>query len=149
MLFNGDGFPCVWAILAAGFVRDHSAPLKLLFVSDSLEQAAAKAFGPPLPGRRYSIERDVGDAPTTVVPRIVEDGPIPMGPYVYLAADTHALTTLLCRCEPSQARSFIETDYYDLQDLADLGTWGRPWRDWGNVLFQIQDHLRWPREGGP
>ena len=53
-----------------------------------------------------------------VAARIIDDGPVPMGPYVYLnAPPSRTVTTVLCRCSPSQVEAFIETRYYDLRPL--------------------------------
>ena len=61
--------------------------------------------------------------PDVVVARIIDDGPVPMGPYVYLnALPSRAVTTALCRCSPSQVEAFIETRYYDLRPLETLGS---------------------------
>ena len=54
-------------------------------------------------------------APDVVVAGIVEDGPIPMGPYVYVDAADQRVTTLLCRCSPSQVDRITDTGYYQLE----------------------------------
>ncbi len=108
-----DGHPIIWESLAPAGPE----PAVLLFVSRSLDQAAADAHGPPLPHRRFSIERGVDACPNVVVARILDDGPMPMGPFVYLDAATCSVTTLLCRCMPSQVDLFIEDIYYDLLPL--------------------------------
>jgi hypothetical protein len=46
-----QGQPAVWEILA------DTSGLRLVFVAQSLEAAAAAAFGKPLAGRRYAVER--------------------------------------------------------------------------------------------
>ena len=97
--------------------------LDLLFVSRSLESAARSTFGPPSPRRRFSIERLITDAPLSVVARVLDDGPIPMGPYVYVDSEGR-VTTVLCRCMPSQVRAFSGNGYYDLQPLEALGPIG-------------------------
>lgn len=132
--FGRDGFPVTWEVL-------HSAgDMKLLFVSTSAERAAAEMFGAPLPRRRYSIEPDVEDVPGLIVVGTVEDGPVPMGPYVYLDSDA-AVTTVLCRCSPSQVNEFAQESYYELRPVSDLPSRLR------EQLAAFATHapkLRWP-----
>ncbi len=136
-----DGFPMMWEVL------DSENATTLLFVSDSLERAAVLAFGPPLPSRRFAVERSLDEAPDTVVVRVIEDGPMPMGPFVYLATRgqnpkggtgqlpgpvgplRYDISTLLCRCSPSQVYRFVDSVYYDLLPLADLAAFSLPWDD--------------------
>ena len=135
-----DGFPLVCEILDDDRVD-------LMFVSQSLERAAKKVYGPPLSGRLYSVEREVNDTPHTVVARILEDGPVPTGPYVYLQVESKAVTTLSCRCTPSQVSHIVESTYYDLMPLEALGSWGlqtvRHGIAYGDRLG-LQRRLRWP-----
>lgn len=130
-----DGFPVAWEVLGLG------DGVKRLFVSSTLEGAARDKFGGPLPGRSFAIERSVDNAPDAVVVRIIEDGPIPMGPYVYLAADAHEVTTLLCRCSPSQVSRIVETDYYSLLPLEYLEESDLDLPDMPDSLARC---LRWP-----
>ena len=88
--------PAAWEVLT------DTSGLRLIFVSQSLEAAAAAEFGKPLQGRRYAIERDLGQAPGVVVPRVVDDGPVAMGPIVYLCEGTRNVSTVICRCMPAQ-----------------------------------------------
>ena len=69
-----DGFPIVWELPPT---RNGS---HVLFVSTSLESPAARRFSQPLPGRRWFIERGDAERPNVVVARIMERGPITMGP---------------------------------------------------------------------
>lgn len=104
-----DGLPVVWEALSTDDDR------RVLFISRSLEEAAAREFGGPLPGRTFSIERAVEEARNTVVVRLLDDASVAMGPYVYLdAAPDGDVTTVLCRCMPSQVEEFVETRYYNL-----------------------------------
>jgi hypothetical protein len=104
-----DGFPLVWEALST---KTHT---RVVFVSESLERAAERQFHGPLPGRRFSIERAFDEAPDVVVARVIDDGPMPMGPSVYLsAAPDRAVTTVLCRCMPSQVDELAETIEYEL-----------------------------------
>ncbi len=104
---DADGFPMIVEVVA-----DHEADL--IFVSRALESAAREAFGEPLPHRRFSIEKSVAQAPQTVVARVLEDGPVPMGPYVYVGKDNR-VTTLLCRCSPAQVKEFAWTAEYTIR----------------------------------
>ena len=124
LTLGDDGFPIVveaWA--SQGVVGGENIP-HVLFVSRSFEALASEQFGPPLSGRRYSVERGIDETPDIVAAGLIEDGPIPMGPYVYLDAKVKSVTTLLCRCSPSQVNRFVETDYYELQPLDRLDAWG-------------------------
>jgi hypothetical protein len=38
-----------------------------------------------------------------------------MGPIIYLNAGTRAVSTVICRCMPAQARKLASTSTYDLQ----------------------------------
>jgi hypothetical protein len=156
---GADGFPVIWEVIA-GSDAEH-----VLFVSRSIEDAARAEFGLPLPGRRFSIERERQEAPSVVVAGIVEDGPVPMGPYVYLGLETYpTITTILCRCSPSQFNEVAETVEYDLRPLSELGTpngpplnprvrsrfeniWGR--EPWFYLHPELEDSLdrvlRWPK----
>lgn len=120
MTLEADGFPLVFEVLAPDLRPTGLSGLEVQFVSASLERAAADVFGPAPPDRWYSIEQPVVDAAHTVVVRVIEDGPIPMGPFVYLSANGHGVTTLLCRCSPSQVERVAETTYYELQPLESL-----------------------------
>lgn len=108
LTLNSEGEPVIWEVLA-----DPSGA-ELIFVSHKLEAAALAQFGQPLPGRRYAVERGTNEAPTTVVARVIEDGPIPMGPIVYLGARAQGVSTLICRCMPAQAKELRSTSTYDL-----------------------------------
>jgi len=105
---NSAGQPAIWEVLA------DSSRAKLFFVSQNLEAAAMAEFGKPLPGRRYAIERSVEAAPDIVVARVINDGPVVAGPIVYLSTGTRAVSTLICRCMPAQARKLLASSTYDL-----------------------------------
>ena len=105
---DSAGQPVIWEVLA-----DNSGA-KLIFVSRGLEAAAAAEFGKPLSGRRYAIECSVETAPEVIVARVIDDGPVAMGPIVYLSAGTREVSTLICRCMPAQARKLQATSPYDL-----------------------------------
>lgn len=105
-----EGLPMVWE------VASHEDDGAMVFVSQSLEDAAAAAFGEPLAGRRFSVEGDVSAAPELVVARVLADGPAPMGPFFYVGAD-RMVRTVICRCMPSQAESFRETRNYEVEAM--------------------------------
>jgi hypothetical protein len=105
---NLAGQPVIWEVLADG------SGAELIYISRNLEAAAVAEFGKPLPGRRYSIERSREEAPNAIVARIIDDGPVAMGPIVYVSAGTREVSTLICRCMPAQAKRLLETRVYDL-----------------------------------
>jgi hypothetical protein len=105
---DARGQPAVWEVLA------DTTGLRLIFVSQRLEAAATAEFGKPLPGRRYAIERGLDQAPAVVVPRVIDDGPLPMGPIVYLGKGTRNASTLICRCMAAQVKQLIATRTFDL-----------------------------------
>lgn len=117
-----DLFPLVWEVEEAPRHRNlDEHGFRLLFVADSVEARAIDAFGQALPGRRHVVERCIEESPDTIVARILEDGPVPMGPFVYRGGSPAAVTTLLCRCSPSQVQEIVETAYYELRPLEELG----------------------------
>jgi hypothetical protein len=105
---NSAGQPGIWEVLA------DSSGAKLFFVSQNLEAAAMAEFGKPLPGRRYATERGVEATPDVVIARVIDDNAVAAGPIVYLSAGTRAVSTLICRCMPAQARKLPATSTYDL-----------------------------------
>ena len=108
---NSAGVPVVWEPLSG------EPNERVLFVVESLERAALAELGPPLPGRRYAVERAVQESPHVIVARVIADGPIAMGPIVYLEAHTHKVSTVLCRCMPAQVQQVTATAEYDLEPL--------------------------------
>jgi len=170
---GSDGFPLVWEALST------ATDTRILYVSESLERAAVRAFGGPLPGRRYAVERPIhpatreswgdhsmNEVSNVVVARLLDDGPVPMGPYVYLnAPPLRRVTTILCRCMPSQVSEFVETRYYDVVPLETVRDWGDtrscvdpppPRVHWGGTLSYwnlripweekpLDQILRWPK----
>lgn len=112
MTLDSDSAPVIWEASAL------RGDLLLIFVARSLEEAAAAEFGAPLPGRRYAIECGDMDE-TAVVVRVIEDGPQPMGPFVYLDAANRNVTSVICRCMPSQVNDIAQTGYYRISPLVD------------------------------
>jgi hypothetical protein len=107
---DAAGRPVIWEILS------DSSGARILFVAQSLETAAAAQFGKARPGRRYSVEGDLAAAPDTVVAGLVDDGPVPMGPIVYLFAGSRDASAVICRCMPARARRLLGEGYYELVD---------------------------------
>jgi len=144
---GSNGFPLVWEALST------ATDTRELYVSESLERAAVREFGGPLPGRRYAVERPISpttheswgdhsmdEARNVVVARLLDDGPVPMGPYVYLnAPPQRAITTVLCRCMPSQVSEFVETSYYDLVTLEAI----KPWGDTRSCIDPPEPRVHW------
>lgn len=153
---GSDGFPLVWEVVST------DTDTRVLFVSESLEAAAKREFGDPLLGRRYAVERSLQETPDVIVARILDDGPVPMGPYVYLNSPPHRIvTTVLCRCMPSQVNEFVETQSYDLMppETIKIGHEAQPpsaelhnggprfhWNPWIRRENQpLEQILRWPK----
>lgn len=114
---NAEGAPIIWEAIS------NTDPIARIFVMKSLADAAADAFGPPLPGRRHAVEPALDEHPNVVVPRVLADGPVPMGPWAYLRAPDHVAAALICRCMPSQLsdiESIIDTREFDLVPLSRL-----------------------------
>lgn len=134
MTLGDDGFPLVWEVLGAGQVY-------LLYVSMTLERFAREQYGPPLAGRLFSAERSMEEARYSAVLRVLEDGPMPLGPYVYVTGRDRLITALHCRCSPAQFDRVGETDLYELVPLAELpSSIGGAFRD----SVDLTRHLRWP-----
>jgi hypothetical protein len=108
LTLDSAGQPAIWEVLA------DTSGAEVIFVSRSLESAATNRFGPAPPGRTYAIERPKPEAPRPVVARIIEDGPVPMGPMVYLCAGTRDVSTVICPCMPVQARTLQTNVTYHL-----------------------------------
>ncbi|MGO8930366.1 MAG: hypothetical protein ACLQU3_26150 [Limisphaerales bacterium] len=132
---SSAGQPVVWEALA------DSSGAELIFVSQSLEAAALAEFGKALPARRYAIERSVEEAPNVVVARVIDDGPVAMGPFVYLSAGTQAVSTLICRCMPAQAKKLRATSAYDLLPFQAMAA--QPFLTQAKVLAREQTTF-WP-----
>src|SRR5262249_26008854 len=96
MTLDSRGYPVIWEVI------DSRERIAAIFVSKSLDAKSAAAYGAPLPGRHFAIERSVNEQPDVVVARLLDDGPEPMGPFVYLSREGLEITTLSCRCMPSQ-----------------------------------------------
>jgi hypothetical protein len=111
LTLNSVGQPVIWEVLS------EADELGVIFVAESLEGAAKAAYGGPLPGRRYAIESAAVPGKNCWVARLLQDGPMPMGPIVYLQAQPPSLVTVLCRCMPAQVNAVPDTRWYDLVAL--------------------------------
>lgn len=116
MTLNSAGAPVIWERLSDA----DGGRTRTFFVAESLEHAAATEYGPPLTGRRFSLERPLAATSEVLVARLVDDGPIPMGPMVYVEAETQEITTILCRCMAAQVRTIVENQNYELLPMENL-----------------------------
>jgi hypothetical protein len=108
---DSAGSPVIWEVLA-----DESG-LDLVFAAESLEAAAKNQWGKAQSGRRFALEAARRKAPRTVVARVIADGPVPMGPIVYLQRNSRNVSTLVCRCMPAQAKSLLTSSVYHLKPI--------------------------------
>lgn len=113
MTLNPEGFPVIWEYLSPD---DDVRPI---YVARFIESAAEAANQAILKNRRHRVEPAITKHPTIIVPRILADGPVPMGPWVYLDQH-HTPITLLCRCMPSQLDNVIADAYYQIRPITDL-----------------------------
>ena len=128
---DSNGQPVIWETLA------DTSGAELVFVAQSLELKALQQFVTPLEGRRFAVESALVDAANVIVARVIEDGPVTMGPIVYLRAGTHDMTTVICRCMEAQVRELVGQQEYDLVS-APNGT------ELVRKLGDIQQRLRLP-----
>jgi hypothetical protein len=120
LTLGAEGFPTLLEVLG-----DPSDDGVRLYVSSRAEALARERHGEPLPGRRFSIEAGMDAHPRVLVVRELADGPVPMGPFVYLSAD-HEVTTLLCRCMATQADAIEGNFEYALEPVETLEEAGIP-----------------------
>ena len=107
---NAAGLPVIWEVSADG------SGAELIFVSQNLELTAIREFGSALPERRFALERSLAEAPSAMIVRVLDDAPVAMGPIVHLDASGD-VSTLTCRCMPTQARQLVDTTGYRLLPL--------------------------------
>jgi hypothetical protein len=128
---NFAGRPVIWEVLA------DTSGAKVIFVAQSLEVQAMREFAAPMEGRRFAVERSLTDAPNVVVACVIEDGAVTMGPIVYLCAKTRDVSTVICRCMPSQAKALAGQMDYAL---------GGPQSARVRATAELERALRWPRD---
>lgn len=105
---DSRGAPVIWELLHDATGAD------VIYVAQSIEVLARVEFGPPLAGRKFAAERSQTDAETTVVANVIDDGPAVMGPILYLQADNHDVSALICRCMPAQFQNLLGQQDYEL-----------------------------------
>lgn len=143
LTFDAAGLPAIWE------VRHDPSGAEIIWVSQKFEIGAAAQFGKPLAGRVLSAARSTADAPRFVEGGIVDDGPMPMGPMLYVAADGTVLS-IACRCSAFEARSLEDRGTYRLRRATNSAQ-GRIDDDWFDPA-RLEKRLRIPdafREGTP
>lgn len=113
---DSDQHPAIWEVL------NDTTGIQQIFVSQSLDAAASEALGAPLPGRQSALEPGLQEAPDVVVSRVISDGPMAMGPVVYLNAKHHDVATLICRCMVPQVEELASTVVYEVVEMNDSKT---------------------------
>ncbi len=130
-----DGFAAAIEVIQPG------ASHRRVFVSKSMEAAARAAYGEPLAGRRYAVEPTIESAPHVLVVGTFGDGPIPMGPFVYVNAAID-VAAIRCRCSDSLVDAFSQESVYELLPIDAM-----PRHDGGTkyqAATSIVQKLRWP-----
>jgi len=129
-----DGFPVVWEVL------DSRSGHRILYVSRAAESRARAQFGEPLGGRQFAIERAAEEVPHVILVRILDDGPVPMGPYLYVDMSDR-ITSVLCRCNPAQVDKFVEEDTYQILSVTEA----EEALDINIRPIDLDAALRWPQ----
>jgi hypothetical protein len=147
MTLSSAGAPVIWETVGGSGHRQR------IYVAKSLETAALAAFGPPLPGRSLSIEQSQAAAPSTIIVRVLEDGPVPMGPMVYISGRPPEVASVICRCMPAQAREIRGLGEFEIALAEPLV---REWQAqrgqamkaelWPATLNSLEQVLRLPQE---
>ncbi len=107
MTLDSRGYPMIFELYTG------KGQLAALHVSRSLEEAAAEEHGPPLPGRKFSVEAAGGPG----LSGIVDEGPVPMGPLAYFDSPERKIVALTCRCSPSKITRADGSHRYELVEL--------------------------------
>lgn len=111
MTLDSRGYPAVYEIYT------EEGRLANLHVSLALEQAAAREHGPPLPGRKYSVETARLDSLEAGLSGVVEEPPEALGPLLYLDSPGREIVALTCRCSPSKTAEAEGSHRYELVEL--------------------------------
>lgn len=149
-----DGFPLIWEALSS-----ERGP-RLLFVAESLEQEAKALFGGPRSAEAksgdggtgqekagFALEAESSGKGQVIIVAALEQGPVPMGPYVYLSAEPRwSITSILCRCSPSQVDEFVATHSYTLQPIETLESQCPDVVKKLHSTPPLEKVLRWPRQ---
>jgi hypothetical protein len=146
LLLADDGFPLVAAARRLSPPRDERP---LIFAPASLDAAARARYGGPAPGRAFAVEATLDAAPDVIVAGILEDGPVPLGPYVYIEPAGRGVVTVLCRCSPAQFESSVAGRFYPLEETAsdpvgDGGSSPENVRSREDPWTTLMRALRWP-----
>jgi hypothetical protein len=97
-----------------------------------LETAAAAQYGAATGGRVFAVEAERPNSVPVTLVRVLRDGPMAMGPFVYVDR-VGRVRTVLCRCMSSQIREVVANDHYELRSLPHelpdtaAGAAGFPW----------------------
>jgi len=59
---------------------------------------------------------------------LIEEGPVPMGPILYLEAPDRSVGTLICRCMPAQAKAVSRNLEYKLVAWTDAAPFAEIWK---------------------
>lgn len=104
LTLDRNGMPLLWEVL------HDSSGARVVYVTESLEAEAQREFGAPVAGRRYHVEpaRPAG----WVIARVLDEAAVPMGPMLYVEANTGDVSTVICRCMPAQADRVKDTATY-------------------------------------
>jgi len=148
--FDSEGYPMIWEPYPP------TDDWRTLYVSSSLERDVAELLPTLVEGRLHAVESDWKKAPRTFVTRVLSDGPMPMGPYVYLRGTDLRITSVTCRCMDSQIGNYAADFRYEIKPLSDLLDWGCDLAaiglDWpfsmddpaAPASVRLDEHLRWP-----
>ena len=81
-------------------------------------------------------EADADVAPRAVLAKSMRDGRVPMGPFVYMRPERFEVTTLLCRCAPSQVSALPDDITYTIVPLQELKEVGIEEPRWSPELLE-------------
>ncbi len=105
MTLDATGAPVVWEIFDS-----RKKTNRAVYLARSLEEAADEQHGEAIRGHKFVAERESG----VRIARLIDDGPEPMGPMVYVSAKHGEIVSLACRCMPSQVDDIDDAIYYEL-----------------------------------
>lgn len=107
-----DGMPWVYELLPT----EAGAPA---YVSKGAEARATAAFGAPEVDA-YALGGGATPGTQLHLRGVFQNGPVPMGPYVYASRADAQLLDLHCRCAPTRGGEILEMGTYGLRPLASL-----------------------------
>ncbi len=129
VISNRESMPVLWHVFDS-----EPANLDVVYIAQSVEQAAKREHGAPLRGRRFAVETWV-ESSQVRVGRLIEDGPEAMGPMVYISHSPHRVAALSCRCMDSQVKAIEDARFYRLMRMT-AGDEAS-----GSIAEQIQNFL--------